>query len=287
MKALGLQTLALSAIDTDDRLRAVDEDHAQLLAQNIAQVGRMRQPIEVRQITRGTPRMILIAGGHRLRAAQILGWTEIDAFVFEATEDEARLAEIDENLVRHDLNPLDRAVFLAERKGLYEKLHPQTKNGAQGGRGAKKNESDTMSFSKDTANKCGWTDRTIQRAVFIASKLAADVRASLPGTALSKKQSELLALAKLPHSEQRAVLAVLFAAEPKTRSVEGARKLVQGGREAEVSATDTLFLKMTALWGRAGQTNDGRKAQRQFIAHLRESGALGAVSVDSEEKEAA
>ncbi|SDH89442.1 ParB N-terminal domain-containing protein, partial [Roseospirillum parvum] len=196
MKELGLNTVALSAVDVGDRLRAVDEAYAHLLAENIAEVGCLRQPIEVRRLTAKTYR--LIAGAHRLRAAELLGWSDIPAFVYQGSDEAARLREIDENLVRHELNPLDRAVFLAQRKEVYERLHPEAKHGAQGGRGSKRNENDIMSFSKDTAERCGLTDRTIQRAVSIATGLAPDVRRALVGTPLARAQKELLDLARLP-----------------------------------------------------------------------------------------
>lgn len=130
MKELGLQTIRVADIDVVDRLRHVDENHAQMLAQNIKETG-LRSPIEVRVNKKGD-RFTLIAGGHRLKATQINEMVEIKAFVFEATDDEARLYEIDENLIRHDLNPLDRAVFMAERKRLYEALHPETAAGVAG-----------------------------------------------------------------------------------------------------------------------------------------------------------
>jgi ParB family transcriptional regulator, chromosome partitioning protein len=39
------------------------------------------------------------------------------------------LREIDENLVRTDLNLLERAEHLLRRKELYERLHPETRKG--------------------------------------------------------------------------------------------------------------------------------------------------------------
>jgi hypothetical protein len=62
-----------------------------------------------------------------------LGHATIECRVEEFTADEARLAEIDENLIRADLTPSERAVHHAERKKLYLKLHPETKRGAAGG----------------------------------------------------------------------------------------------------------------------------------------------------------
>ena len=64
MKALGLQTLKVADIDFGQRLRQISEDHAQLLAQNMREVGRLRQPIEVRTRrakAKGLP-FLLIAG---------------------------------------------------------------------------------------------------------------------------------------------------------------------------------------------------------------------------------
>ena len=46
----------------------------------------------------------LIAGLHRLEAAKLLGWTEIEYTVSGVEGLEAELAEIDENVVRTDLS---------------------------------------------------------------------------------------------------------------------------------------------------------------------------------------
>lgn len=246
MKNLGLQTIPVDKIDTSFRLRAVDDGYAAALAENIQQVGRLRQPIEVRKDKKGYR---LIAGGHRLAAVIKLEWAEVEAFVYDATEDEARLAEIDENLVRHELNPLDRATFLAERKQVYERLHPEAKQGANGGRGGQRNEKDTMSFSNDTAERLGINRKTIDRAVSIARDLAPDVKAALVGTPLAMVQKELLALAKLPPAEQRAVLPLLLGKEPKAKTVQQAHAQFTG-RALAVSAPDG-FQKLQTAWRHA------------------------------------
>jgi ParB family chromosome partitioning protein len=67
----------------------------------------------------------------------------------------AQLAEIDENLVRNELNILERGEQLAKRQGLYEAKYPQTKHGAIGRGRNRDADSATLSFTKDTAAKTG------------------------------------------------------------------------------------------------------------------------------------
>lgn len=284
MNPLGLQVLPLVEIAVGDRLRAIDEGYARLLAENIEQTGVLRQPIEVRRL--GDGRYGLIAGGHRLRAAELLGWTEIPAFVFQGGDLLAQLAEIDENLIRRDLDPLDRAVFLARRKALHEKLYPEARHGAQGGRGGKRNETDTMSFSKATAERCGLTERTIRRAVAIATRLTGDSRRRIVGTDLAKKQSELLALSRLDAADQAAVLDLLLPADgaaPQARGVAAARRLLAGARPENAPASQTLT-RLLHLWGRAS-----RAERRAFLRHLHETGQVAGLLADAahQEEEAA
>ncbi len=249
MKNLGLQTISVAEIDDSGRLRAVDAGYVALLAENIAQVGRLRQPIEVRRVKKGG--YALIAGGHRLAAARRLEWGQIEAFVFDASDDEARLAEIDENLVRHELNPLDRATFLHERKSLYERLHPDTKAGVAGGKARQGAATDIMSFAADTAERVGLTERSIQRAILIATRLSPDVKARIVGTSLARNQAELLA------------------ESPRAKSVSAAHRLVLGGRVEDADPDSAKFAQLVTLWGRSGD-----KARRMFLAHLKKEGDL-------------
>ena len=55
-----------------------------------------------------------------------------------ASEDQRRLIEIDENLVRSDLSPAERAAHQAARKEIYERLHPETVATKRGGPGRAK-----------------------------------------------------------------------------------------------------------------------------------------------------
>jgi ParB family chromosome partitioning protein len=266
MKELGLQSVPVAKIDKSGRLRPIDRAYATLMAENIRETGRLRQPIEVRKVRGGWK---LMAGGHRLEAVEMLGWTEIPAFVFAATEDEARLYEIDENLVRHELNPLDRATFLFERKAIYERLHPETRAGVAGGKARQGAATDIMSFARDTAERVGLTDRTIQRAVLIATKLDASVKSRLAGTWIAQTQAELLTLAKLPPAEQRAVVDLLLADSPQAKTVKAAHRLVIGAPHADEDPADRAFERLYSVWGRAS-----RQAKRAFLLQAQQEGDL-------------
>jgi ParB/RepB/Spo0J family partition protein len=79
------------------------------------------QPIVVRPNKGGGYDMI--AGIHRLEAAKKLNWKVINCIVLDDIDaDQAELIEIDENLIRAELSPAERAIHIGKRKKLYEKL---------------------------------------------------------------------------------------------------------------------------------------------------------------------
>ncbi len=177
----------------------------------------------------------LVAGQHRLEACKSLGWREIPAVLTEEPELKRRLWEIDENLCRAELSHLEKGEHLVERKAIYEALHPETRQGAQGGRGGHRNENDKMSFSKDTGAKTGRSERDIQRAVRRATKILPEVRDSIRGI-------EGVAGAEAKH--RRATDKMSFAEETAARTgVSG----MQGFTTAPDSATG----KFRESWGRS------------------------------------
>jgi ParB family chromosome partitioning protein len=76
------------------------------LAESIREAG-VIQPLIVRRDRDG---YILIAGERRWRAAQLAGLKEVQVVIKEATDKEALLMALIENLHREDLNPIDEAV---------------------------------------------------------------------------------------------------------------------------------------------------------------------------------
>lgn len=266
------EQIEIDQIEVIDRLRTVDEDHVAVIAESIRQCGRVLQPVVVARYAPGKdelrPRYVLVAGAHRLAAARLAGLMDIPAVIDEETDPlRARLIEIDENLIQHNLNPLDRAVFLAERKRIYEELHPEAKQGGDRKSDKARDQNDTMSFCSDAAEKTGLSARSIERAVRIHSRLNPELRGRIAGTDLARNQSELLNLVKYDHDIQAQVVDLLFAEAPKVAKVSEAVKVAMGHVDVPTSAFDKQFSKLIDAWNRAGLA-----AQRQFLSTLAENG---------------
>lgn len=94
---------------------------------------------------------------------------------------------------------MQQGIQHAQRKRIYEKLHPETKRGALGGKGINadiltdKLSVRTDNYAADAATATGETERTVRRKNLIGEQLES-VADQLSGTAIEDNQSELLAL---------------------------------------------------------------------------------------------
>nr|WP_249808425.1 ParB N-terminal domain-containing protein [Bradyrhizobium sp. 87] len=202
----------MSGIDVPaERLRALRQEAVDVLAESMKRNG-LIHPVTLRK--RAGRGYWVVAGAHRLAAAEKLGWREIACVILDKySEDEATLIEIDENLTRSELSPAERARHIKRRKAIYEKAHPETKNGATGkGRGKQlsQNEEAKERFTADTARKTGKSEAAVQRDATRAKRV--EVLSEIINTSLDKG-AELDALAKLPGAEQRDLAARAKAGE--------------------------------------------------------------------------
>lgn len=253
-----LADIPVGQIDDADRLRPVDQDYAAMIAVSFEARGQ-DTAIEVRPAGNGYK---LTAGGHRLAAARMLGWETIRAVVVSRSDAEARLAEIDENLMRRDLDALDRAMFLAERKRVWEELHPETAHGGDrkslGGR--KKIKSQTFRldrFTAEAAKKCGLSERSIQIACQIAAELGPELIMRLRGTALAGNQAALLLLTRLGPTARGAAI-------DKVReglSLQEAMREI--GARPQIDSDEAQYRKLQAAWDGANA-----KVRRRFLGYI-------------------
>ncbi|MGP4686151.1 MT-A70 family methyltransferase [Agrobacterium pusense] len=171
-----------ASIDAGNRLRNLDESTVLALMQSFAEYGQ-QTPVIVYG-AEADAAVKLGAGGHRLEACRRLG---IKVLCFHKTGDELdrQLCEIDENLIRADLTPADRALFLARRKEIYLVKHPETANGGDRKSDRQFGElkyGDAKRFTSATADATGQKERTIQRDVERGEKISVTALQMLRGT---------------------------------------------------------------------------------------------------------
>jgi N6-adenosine-specific RNA methylase IME4 len=221
-----------------NRLRKLKQELVTTLAESMAVTGLLQPIIVRRRIPSG---YWLIAGWHRLEAARKLKWDGIDCRVIEIdNDDEARLYEIDENLARGELSPAERAIHIAARQPLYEKLHPETKHGGAPGAGKGqgkrvRKDAETASFVKDTATKTNRKPRTVAKDTTRARRIPRITETI--GTPLDKAD-ELDALAKLPQDQQDDLIDRAVAGETISAKNE-AKRHARAQREQELAASQT------------------------------------------------
>ncbi|MBF0629324.1 MAG: ParB N-terminal domain-containing protein, partial [Magnetococcales bacterium] len=239
-----MDTIPIEFIIVCKRLRQVRPEAVTVLAQSIRELGLLNPILVTPELTddgQDLGLFRLVAGHHRLEACRRLGMTEISANIVTIQTVDQRLAEIDENLCRAELNHLERAEHLAERKSLYEMKHPEVRNGACGGgrNGVgtrERTENEFNSFSVDTAQKTGATERNIQKAVRRANNISQEIRDAIRDVAsIADNSLELDALASLEEPEQKA--AVRSVLDGKARSI---REVIRQQEEALQPAPEQM-----------------------------------------------
>ena len=118
-----LLSLPLADIEIGPRIGFYRPDHAAGLAVTMEQLGQV-SPIHVQRNGDGAAKpWTLVAGRHRIGAAQALGWTKIQAIeVADANTDVTALLELElsENLDHRSTRPLERSIFIAARARIEE-----------------------------------------------------------------------------------------------------------------------------------------------------------------------
>lgn len=205
----------ISEIKINAGRREADPEGVQELVDSISKVG-LLNPITIdREHT-------LIAGLHRLEAAKLLGWTEIECNVSSL---EGLLAEVDENVVRKGLSAVEYSDLLLRRKEIYEALHPETKAGtsqaagmnrAKGNNVGCKMHPTSKSFVQDTAEKLGVNPSTIKRQIQTAKNLTNEAKDIIRDTGTKITKKDALKLSRLEPEQQKDAASQLAAGEIKS-----------------------------------------------------------------------
>lgn len=232
------------------RLRALRPEVVAQLAESIRARG-LINAITVRP--RGEHGYWLIAGLHRFEAVRLIKDETIRSVVLDGLDAvDAELLEIDENLIRADLSPAERALHIARRKELYEKKHPETKPTKAGGPGPAKNRrqvgddttagrklgDDTTAerFTRDAAERTGQSERKVQRD---AGRGKITDLADIIGTSLDKGE-ELDALGQLPVQDQRELIQRAKGGD-KVSAKTRVKQVKRDAREIELGAKQSAL----------------------------------------------
>ena len=266
-----LAAIPLAEIQVGERLRPVDAQWAEGLAQIMARDGQLT-PIEVCRLDQGG--FALVTGGHRLAAATLNGWAEINAIIVSGEWANRRLREVSENLFRRDLDPIDRASFLAElvdlaraEAGASGKTAQQVAAEARWGQKAVLNEALDASvtitraygWSQQVADRIGVSVETVKKDLFLHRLLSPRVKAMLAGHPVYRNASALRSLAKLEPEQQLQVAEMLASGAIKGVS-EGIATLSQKPKR---SPEDKRFATVIDTIGRMSKAE-----QQQLFDHL-------------------
>ncbi len=252
----------LDLIDVPPRLRKIDPDYADAIGASMAERGQ-DTPIWVFPAT-SDGHHELITGAHRHEGARLHAIKTLDVLIFQGSRDEARLLEIDENLQRRELCELDRATFLAERKAVWLRLHPEARQGSRGTGWMRGNSS---SFGSDVARTIGVTPRQVNKIIRRFEAIPGEIRDTLAGTELADNGALLDRLARLKGEDQRAVVKMLLADLKdggKPRPVAAALASLHGQTKPALSLEMETYRGLMAAWGRY-QNAAGRK---KFLAEV-------------------
>lgn len=228
----GIIVIPLDKIEVGTRVRPAYPDKVAALAASIDNCATggigwdgLRLPVEV--IAKGDG-YVLVSGLTRLRALESLDREAIAATVLDVTTITARQLELEENLVRSELTKLDRALFVAGFRDLFEAEHGEVKAGRPSG-----DNTDNMSvFFSEAPARLGMNEKAIERCLKIAKGLRSDVVDMLRGTDWDDNQKALLELAGVPVEKQGAVINILLDEEVAVSSMRDAIAMLDGAKTA-------------------------------------------------------
>ena len=174
--------MEINSIAVKQGRRAIDSAKVRELANSMNEIG-LINPITV------TQDRVLITGAHRLEAARLLGWTDIDATVSELEGLRAELAEIDENLMRNELHPLQRGNSFGRR----DKLLAQLGMRRTVGRYSNPTDSVGLKTTADIAESMGVSPTVYREEKRIAAAIPEDVQEIIIKADLPKEDTRKFA----------------------------------------------------------------------------------------------
>lgn len=203
----------------------------------------------------------LVAGLHRLTACKLLGLEQIEYRIITYKDvDHARLAEIDENLIRNELEALERAELWLERDQILERIGLRAQSGEN--QYTKKGGESISPPTKTTvqlAQEAGYNKRTYQLGKQIAKNIEPEVKEVIKKTPIAKSHSTLLKIARAGSKEREQA----EQAERKAQEAKRQQKQEEMETQAKLAAEARTKLKEQQLI--ALQSSTAQKQAKQSI----------------------
>lgn len=222
-----IKPVLINQIKIGSNRRPISGDKVEELKESI-QANGLLNPITVDR------KLNLIAGLHRLTACQLLGLEKIECNIVDYEDaDQARLAEIDENFIRNELKPLERAELLLERQKILDRLGLMAKAGdnqhtKKGGEMISPPPKTNLEFAKEI----GYSERSLQHDKQIAKDIHQEVKQKIKGTPIADIKTELLRIARTGSKER----ALAEQAEQALELAQAKRDEQEAQQQAKIAA---------------------------------------------------
>lgn len=248
-----VRRIPIGQIVVEGHGRTVDQDKLENLKASMAEIG-LRTPITVRPANgkyRPGP------GRHRLEAAKQLGWSEIDCFVLEGDETDARLWELAENFFRSDLTVLERAEVVDEWVRLVQQKRKAGQAAHPGG------EQPHDRGISGAARELDVTREEVRRAKRIAG-ISVDAKAEACQKGLADNQSALMKIAKEKTPEAQ----INKVHELAASKAQGRARNAGGANGSTVAPTSNDLSEQPQTRAHNGATETSRKVDNADGAAL-------------------
>ena len=184
-------------------MRRTDEEAIKDLAESIKNIGLLHNIcVALKDDT-----YVLLSGLHRLESFRLLGRTTIPATVRQSNKHIDELIQVEENLVRSELNAIQTAEFIIKR----EELIALGKKAVVGNN----QYTEDKITNEDLARQMGYTKRTYQYKRSVAN-LNPEVKDLLSETKFAENLMDMVKLQKEPDHIQLEVANLLMCGQART-----------------------------------------------------------------------
>ena len=196
--------IKIDKIRINQRKRDIDFGKVSELAESISLIGLMN-PVTVNQNHE------LISGLHRIEAHRLLGHKKIEVKVINVDNLLCEMAEIDENIIRNELNDIEFGEHLIRKEEILEEMGVRAKGGDnQFTMRGPAIIAGPLKTTKDIAQNIGISESSVRLKKRIARDIISEVRQQLKKTSYANNTTGLIALSREDDKIQKKVLRLLL-----------------------------------------------------------------------------